>query len=144
VRPHQKNWGRTSLLLPQCAENPCYATGNNRLLRLLYRHRNVLGRKRSVNRSNLLLSIQRSWLPRTYFFNHYIVLFLNEFASTVQMRIKFNFWLYFHSLSFTTGHFYLWVVCKNIYVYIPVMSCFFPVNFSSVFCDRVIFLWGYT
>ena len=104
------------LLLPRCAENPCYATGNNRLLRLLYRHRNVLGRKRSVNRSNLLLSIQRSWLPRTYFFNHYIVLFLNEFASTVQMRIKFNFWLYFHTLSFTTGHFYLWVVCKNIYL----------------------------
>jgi len=53
----------------------------------------------TINRPNFFLSIQHRWQRRTYFFNHYNVLFFNTFPF-----IKY----YMQSgicLSFTTGHF---------------------------------------
>ena len=66
-------------------------------------------------KQNLLPFIQSRWQPRTYFFNHYNVLFLMNLHSPSKSNTILGFILI--CLSFTTSHFHTRVLCKECSLY---------------------------
>ena len=97
--------------------------------------------KQSFCKQNLLPFIQPRWqLRRTYFFNHYNVLFY-EFAFTVQVKHEINstqiLGFILICLYFTTGHFHTCVLCKECGV--AYFSCNSWLSFQRL-CRLV---WGY-
>ena len=89
-------------------------------------------------KQNHLLFIQPRWQPRTYFFNHYDVLFLMNLHSpsksnTNSTQIR-GFLLM--CVSFTTGYFHTCVFCKECSLYPVVYSLLI---LGLVFSDCVVF-----
>jgi len=94
-------------------------------------------------RQNLLLFIQPRWQPRTYFFNHCVVLFLMN----LHLQSKPNTQLINSCLHFDTFLSYDWpfprvYFAKNV-AYFPFNSIIFPFNSWLSFQRLCRLLWGF-
>ena len=80
---------------------------------------------RPMSRYRLLI-IQPMWQPRTYFFNHYIVLFSMNLHSPSKSNTNSTQILVFIliCLYFTTGHFHTYFAKNAAYIIIPFNSWF--------------------
>jgi len=94
-------------------------------------------------KQNLLLFIQPRWQPRTYFFNHCVVLFLMN----LHLQSKPNTQLINSCLHFDTFLSYDWpfprvYFAKNV-AYFPFNSIIFPFNSWLSFQRLCHLLWGF-